>query len=267
MPGNGPSIKSTAFDAFAIEYDEDFTHSILGRLLRERVWKQLIEHFSAEQHILELTCGTGEDAVWLAKQGVRVTATDGSPQMTQVAQAKVIANGVTESVEVKQVSLQDVTRGHFQGQYFDGVFSNFGGLNTIGDWRALAEALATCVCPGGKVVLVPMGPICPWETFWYLAHGDMITAFRRYRSQTTAVIGDTTIPIWYPSVKQLRVDFAPWFDHISTTSLGLWLPPSYLDQWVNRFPRLFTWLNQFERTTAGWLGGWGDHYVAVFERR
>lgn len=291
-------VNPTAFDAFAEAYDDDFTRSRLGQLLRPRVWHILARHFSPGQHVLELACGTGEDALWLAQQGIHVLATDGSAEMVRQAKAKAEEQG-RGRVEVKQVSLQEVIEGNsiksgvealaesslivsaeastpvaeigglrspVPGR-FDGVFSNFGGLNTIGEWRPLAEALAGLVKPGGKVILVPMGPLCPWEILWYLGHGQPQTALRRFRASAPAKIGDAVIPIWYPEAGRLRADFAPWFRHLSTESLGLWLPPSYLDYWVDRWPRLFGWLNQFEQKTARLSGGWGDHYVVVFERK
>ncbi|MBI1880358.1 MAG: methyltransferase domain-containing protein [Chloroflexi bacterium] len=272
----------TAFDAFAEVYDDGFTHSTLGQLLRPRVWEKLAQHFTAGQHILELTCGTGEDALWLAQRGVHVTATDGSAEMVKKAEAKAEAVGVRRrgeeargrgSVEVEQISLQEVVEGYFGGRQsvvggrFDGVFSNFGGLNTIGEWRALAEALAKMIKPGGKVILVPLGPMCPWEVIWYLAHGQPKMAFRRWaRKGASAKIGDALIPIWYPSAGRLRTDFAPWFSHVETQSLELWLPPSYLDHFVNKWPGFFVRLNQFEKATACLTSGWGDHYIIVFKR-
>lgn len=276
-------INPTAFDAFAEAYDDDFTHSILGQLLRPRVWNVLAQHFSAGQHVLELTCGTGEDALWLARRGVHVTATDGSAEMVEKAKAKAEAAGVTRggeearrwgSLEIEQISLQEVIEGYFaglrspvSGPPFDGVFSNFGGLNTIGEWRSLAAALAEIVRPGGTVILVPMGPFCPWEIGWYLAHGQPRQAFRRFsRNGAPAKIGAAVIPIWYPSAGRLRADFAPWFTHLTTQSLELWLPPSYLDHFVNRRPGLFHRLNRFEKATARLTGGWGDHYIIVFKR-
>lgn len=265
-------VNPAAFDAFAEAYDDDFTRSCLGRLLRPRVWNILARHFSPGQHVLELACGTGEDALWLAQQGVHVLATDGSAEMVKKARAK--AAGLQGSIEVKQVSLQEVAEGYFddlRSSVFgclDGVFSNFGGLNTISEWRPLAAALAEMVRPGGKVILTPMGPLCPWEILWHLGHGQPKTALRRFARQGTPTkIGQTVIPIWYPAAGRLRADFSPWFCHLSTESLGLWLPPSYLDHWVNRWPRLFGWLNQFEQKTARLSGGWGDHYVVVFEHK
>lgn len=262
----------TAFDAFAEAYDDDFTRSLLARLLRPRVWQRLAQHFSPGQHVLELACGTGEDAVWLARRGIRVTATDGSAQMVAAATAKARAAGVSDRVEIVQYSLQEITN-YPKGaslptanRQFDGAFSNFGGLNTINAWRALAESLSKLVKPGGKLILAPMGPFCPWEMLWHLAHGQPGVALRRFGRSATAKIGESEIPIWYPSARRLRADFAPWFKPVGVESLGLWLPPSYLGHLVERWPGLFTRLNRLEAATARLTGGWGDHYLIIFER-
>src|SRR5688572_29264525 len=277
-----PGLDPTAFDAFAGDYDDNFTHSGLGRLLRPRVWATLAQYFAPGQHVLELACGTGEDALWLAQQGVHVTATDGSAEMVRVAQAKTAADGVT----VEQLSLQQLmagqrplnqnplggglrpSTGHSPkaAPRLDGAYSNFGGLNTINAWPLLAKRLADLIKPGGTLILVPMGPFCPWEIAWYAAHGQPKVAFRRFGSSAPAKIGERVIPIWYPSVKRLQAAFRPWFTRLETRSLGLWLPPSYLGHFVERWPRLFEGLNRFEQRAARLTGGWGDHYIIIFRR-
>lgn len=274
-------MNSSAFDAFAPTYDTDFTHTRLGQLLRQRVWQVLAQQFGAGQQVLELTCGTGEDAVWLAQRGVIVTATDGSPEMVQATAVKAEQAGVSGRVTAVPLSLQEIAEN--RNPYavtpkpitdhglpitdYDGVLSNFGGLNTIGNWQPLAEQLAPMIRPHGRVVLVVMGPLCPWEMGWHLLHGEWGTAVRRFRSSAPATIGSSTIPIWYPSARQLRRAFAPWFRHLRTRSLGLWLPPSYLGHLVERWPRFFTWLNRLEDRTARLTGGWGDHYILILEKR
>jgi SAM-dependent methyltransferase len=269
----GEITNPAAFDAFADNYDDAFTQSLLSRLLRPRVWEKLAAHFKAGQHVLELACGTGEDAVWLAKRGMRVTVTDGSAKMIEAARAKAEAAGLAGQITAAQLSWQEIINGNLGGQrstvgghQFDGIYSNFGGLNTIGAWAALAERLAAAVRLGGKLILVPMGPVCPWEIVWHLLHGQPRVAFRRFGRTTVAKIGDTTIPIWYPSAGQLRRAFGPWFRHLKTESLGLWLPPSYLDHFVNRWPDFFARLGQFEKRTAHLTQSWGDHYIIIFER-
>lgn len=256
-----------AFDAFAQDYDRDFSATPLGQMLRKRVWRVLAQSFPAGSHVLELACGTGEDAIWLARRGVRVTATDGSPQMVEQVRAKAKASGVLDRVQVRHQTLQEICASTPSGVPYDGALSNFGGLNTLPEWSTLAEALAARLQPGARVVLVPMGPWCPWETAWMTLHGRPRDGLRRFRQPAQAVIGPTTIPIWYPSLRRLRRDLAPWFQLRHAQSLGLWLPPSYLGHLVTRFPTLFAFLNRLESKTASLTRGWGDHYIALFERQ
>jgi len=268
MPGKpARAVDPAAFDAIAREYDAGFTNSRLGRMLRARVWHELERHFRPGQHILELACGTGSDALWLARQGIRVTASDGSAEMVQVAREKTRLAGMADRVQFRQLALQKVGEEQFPaGCRFDGLLSNFGGLNTLGDWRPLAGSLAPLLSSGSRIVLVVMGPFCPWEIGWHALHGEWTTAARRLRRNTTATLGRRTIPVWYPAARRLRRAFSPWFRHVKTESLGLWLPPSHLGPLVDRWPQMFVGLNHIERATARLTAGWGDHYILVLER-
>lgn len=256
-----------AFDSFAATYDQTFTDTRLGHMLRDRVWCTLQACFAPGSHVLELACGTGVDAVWLAQRGVRVLATDGSPAMVDVARRRIAGAGLEAMVAVEHRSLQGLASREWPAPGpFDGAYSNFGALNTISSWSGLARSLANAVRPGGRLVLVPMGPICPWEVAWHLFHGDIETAVRRLRQPATARIGAANIPIWYPRLRQLKRALSPWFSHLETYSLGLWLPPSYLGHLVERRPTLFYGLSRLETFTARLSGDWGDHYVSIFSR-
>jgi SAM-dependent methyltransferase len=256
------------FTALAAGYDADFTYTALGRILRRRVWRRLRQNFEPGQHVLEVACGTGEDAVWLAGQGIQVTATDGSPEMIRVLRKKALRQDRGSCIIAEVLSLQSIAAGEtpFDLGSFDGAFSNFGGLNTIDDWPALAGGLAALVRPGGRLVLVPMGPLCPWEIGWHLAHGQPRRAFRRFKGSTRARVGERTIPIWYPSAGRLRRDFRPWFKTMTVESLGLWLPPSYLRRLLCRWPEFWVGLSGLEAATGRLTAGAGDHYILILER-
>ena len=279
-----------AFDQVAASYDSTFTTTLLGRMLRKRVWDSFEEHFQDGFHVLDLACGTGEDALWLAQQGIHVTAMDGSSEMVKLASDKSHQHQHSGDIVVRQFSLEEMmdkprtvldqmAAQRSQSQVigspiedasrpvlFDGAFSNFGGLNVIDSWSALASALAVLIRPGGKVVLVPMGPFCPWEILWNLLHAKPRTAFRRFSPKIHAVVGNSEIPIWYPSPGRLKKDFQPWFRPLSTASLGFLLPPTNLAHLVERWPRIFSFLEKFERMIDGISFGLGDHFILILER-
>lgn len=270
------------FDVAAETYDAQFSGTRLGRWLREAVWSCLEASFWPGDDVLELGCGTGEDAVWLASQGVRVVATDASWAMLAVAQGKVTATGLTDRVHLLQVDLnsragtagtgteQGRSRFCFLPSTFDGVFSNFGALNCLADRRPMARALAGLVRPGGRVVLVLMGPACPWEVGWHLLHGKPGQALRRLRSGAQAHLGQgITTSVWYPSPRRLEAEFQPWFAVRRMVGIGSLLPPSYLGHLVDRWPGLFGPLARLDQALGSiWPWTWlNDHYLMVLERR
>lgn len=266
------------FDAVAAGYDASFTDRPLGRWLRAIVWQRLEWAFEPGQHVLELGCGTGEDAVWLAGRGITVTATDASPVMLEMARRKAEAAGVGASVQTHLVDLTRLAPGSdaavaselsFQDM-FDGALSNFGPLNCVEDRAALVAALAGLVRRGGRVVVVVMGPLCPWEIVWHLGQRQVRTAFRRFHSGRPARVGDGgTVRVWYPSHRRLEREFAPHFKTLEIAGVGLLLPPSEMSRLVERAPRVFGRLAAIDRRLAGtppwrWLN---DHYLMVLERR
>lgn len=265
--------RPAAFDSAASSYDRDFTHTALGRLLRRRVWERLDRSFGPGDRVLELGCGTGEDAIHLASRGVAVLATDSSERMLAVAQAKVTTAGAEDLVRLDQL---DVTSVDLQGRLralasepFDGAFSDFGALNTVSHRYALAEGLGSVMQIGGRLVVVVMGPFCPWEMAWHAAHGEPRAAVRRWRRGGVARVGDRIrTRVWYPSPARLRREFAPSFRLVDTAALGVALPPSGLAGVVEHRPRLRAALATAEQVVAGrgWAPWAADHHMTTLER-
>lgn len=263
------------FDVAAASYDAEFTSTQLARWLRESVQSHLATAFGHGDHVLELGCGTGEDAIWLAHRGVRVTATDVSQSMLDVAQHKAAAAGLSNLINFAAIDLASLSAAHsplstLHPPPFTGAFSNFGPLNCLADRREVATVLGRWVRPGGKVLLVLMGPLCPWEIGWHLVHGQPRPAFRRFRRGVEAHVGDgAMIRVWYPSPRTLAAEFEPYFEVCELVGIGSLLPPSYLSHLVDRRPGLFERLVTADRRIgASWPWTWlNDHYLMVLQRR
>jgi SAM-dependent methyltransferase len=283
---------SSPFDSMAAGYDSGFTESQIGALMRQAIWRRLDARFRPGDRVLELNCGTGEDAVYLARRGVRVLATDIAPAMLDVARAKVARAGLADLVEVQQLAIEDLATRHGDTETrrhgdkkngrsdtlsqspglpvslsgpFDGVLSNFGGLNCVADLPSVAAGLAGCLRPGAMALLCVMGPLVPWEWAWYLRRGQPAKAFRRLRRGGVAWRGLT---IRYPSIGALRRAFAPWFRMRRASAVGALLPPSYAEGWAVRRPRLLGRLGRWERRFETWppLPWLADHYLLELER-
>lgn len=260
-------MPTAVFDTLAPDYDAHFTESTLGRILRRAVWQWLDRAFAPGERVLELNCGTGEDAVHLAARGVRVLATDASPAMLDVARAKVDRGGLSGSVDVRLAAVErlDQMLAGCDGS-MDGAFSNFGGLNCVADLPHAARALAALLKPGARVVLCVMGPLVPWEWAWFAAHGQPGKAFRRLVGRGTEWRGAT---VRYPSIGAMRRAFAPGFAVRRVGGLGVLVPPTYAEQWARRHPRFVERLDRWERRIESWpiVPSFGDHYLLELERR
>jgi SAM-dependent methyltransferase len=254
-----------AFDTLALTYDLTFTETKTGRWLRGRVHARLNRMYKAGMHVLELGCGTGEDARHLAAQGVRITATDASPKMLEIAAAKNISTPLAQFVPL---DLANLPEDEFL-EPLDGAFASFGVLNCLGDWKPLAEWLGKRVRPGGKIAFGIMSPYCAWEIMWHGAHGDLRSATRRLRRSTRFKPTHTVdIPIYYPPPRRIARDFASYFERTHIEGLALVLPPSEIYPVIEKRPKLHTRLTNLDNrlSRVKLLAPFADHYWIEFER-
>lgn len=258
---------ASPFDAAAPDYDATFTRTVLGGRLRRAVWRRLDACFSPGDRVLELGCGTGEDAVYLARRGVRVSAVDAAAAMVAEARRKAAAAGLADRVELGELAIEDLAAdGRRLAGPFDGALSSFGALNCVADLAAVSAAVADRLRPGAPAVLCVMGPWVPWEWAWFLVRGRPGTALRRLRSGGVRWRG---MEVRYPSIRALRRAFEPTFRLRRIGAVGALLPPSYAEAWAVRHPRLVAGLDRWERRLeARWPLPWlADHYLAELERR
>jgi SAM-dependent methyltransferase len=255
----------TPFDALASTYDAKFSASPIARELRGRAQARLAARFPAGAAALELGCGTGEDALWLARRGVRVTATDSSAAMLDAARARLAGEPL---VRVAALDLAQLPA-EFGGPY-DGVFSSFGPLNCLPEWTTLAHWLAGRVRPGGYAAFGVMSRVCLWEIGWHGLHGDWRTAGRRLRGMSgfQAEAAGPPLAISYPTIGAFTHAFAPWFRRTHLEALGLFLPPTDVYGVIERRPRLLRSLLALDRRLgrAGWLAACADHFWIEFAR-
>ena len=261
------SAAGAAFDRIAQDYDRIFTHSFIGRAQRDAVWKVLTRTFRANEKVLELNCGTGEDAIFLAGNGIAVFALDASPQMIARAEQRLQHNAPEIPVVFCELPTERIGELHPETQ-FDGAFSNFSGLNCIADLDAVASSLADMVKQGGRLVLCFSTRFCLIEILYYLAVGQWRKAFRRCKGHSEVTLDGIRFTVYYPTLRKIRQSFAPDFRLSFCTGIGVAIPPSYFEGWVRRHAGLVPLLRWMETLFATFpiLRSTGDHVLLCFEK-
>lgn len=262
---------SAGFDQIANEYDADFVNTATGKMQRNIVWDYLKKFLDKKDSlsILELNCGTGEDAIWLASKGHKVLATDVSEKMLEVANKKANASGFGESISF---SILDISKPETYPKdiQFDIVFSNFGGFNCLSpdDFLKVLPAIAKILKPKGRLISVIMPKFCLWESFYFSLKGEFSKVFRRNRADSLAVqLGDNQVETWYFSPSQIQGLNPSAFRIIRKRPVGLFLPPSYLENYFAKHPKSLHFLNRVEKLfgSFSFTSSFSDHFIIDME--
>jgi ubiquinone/menaquinone biosynthesis C-methylase UbiE len=256
-----------AFDSIAASYDDLFTRSMIGRAQRAAVWHALLDAFTPGARILELNCGTGEDALFLARHDISVVACDGSAGMILTARKRLQDEEPDAPIQFKLLPTEHLARLH-PSTLFDGALSNFSGLNCLSNLNQAARDLASLVTPRGPVLICLSTRFCFAETLWFLFHGDFRKAFRRTPGVAHAKVNEFTVKVYYPTLREVKQSFSPWFRLRSCTGIGVAVPPSYLEPTMRKFPRLLRILRWIDQRISHLplLRIMGDHMFLHFER-
>src|SRR3989338_6220070 len=233
-----------SFDAAASDYDRSFTHTSVGKAQRERVWYYLgqlpIREGSA---VLEVNCGTGEDAKRWHENGYSVIASDLSPKMISEAQSKFpeIDFRVLNLLELDQLNNEPQT-----------IFSDFGGLNCL-----------------PKADLEQFFKKTTWDRWYPTLKGRFSNRNRRNTTEAINVmVNDTAVPTWYYSPKEIIRLANPYFDVELLRPVGLFIPPSYMVPFFTKRPRalrLLIWLEK--RFSFSFFANRSDHYFLSLKKR
>lgn len=257
---------SNDFDTHAQNYDVVFTHSSIGKAQRDRVYAYLDDELNTTTslRILELNCGTGEDANYLHQKGHQVIATDISEEMLTVAKGK------HPDIRFQRLDISTITATTFD-QKFDVIFSNFGGLNCISetqlqDFIAISETLLTS---GGKLIMVIMPKNTLWERLYFSLKFQFKKAFRRNTKEAIyAHVEGVQVPTWYYNPKDIYAFAKAYTKPTHIKPIGIAIPPSYLEPYFKNKPRFMKLLITLE----SWFqhpfwAKYADHFLISFEKK
>lgn len=260
---------ATAFSRQAALFDALYSRNAIVQYKRERVREHVNQFLQQGSRMLELNAGTGEDAIYFAQHGHSVHATDLSTGMQERLIVKVKTTGLEEKITTEVCSFTQLDQLKNKGPY-DHIFSNFAGLNCTNELDKVLRSFSPLLNKDGIITLVILPKFCLWETL-LLFKGKFKTAFRRFFSAKgrKAHIEGTFFTCWYynPSyiIKQSKNDF----ELLALEGLCTIVPPSYIEKFAEKYPKLFGYLKKTENKLKGYWP-WrlmGDYYIITLRKR
>ncbi|QHY99076.1 Demethylrebeccamycin-D-glucose O-methyltransferase [Streptomyces sp. S4.7] len=109
--------------------------------------------------VLDLGCGQGGDALWLARRGWRVTAVDVSAVAVERLTALALAHGLAGRIDAERHDL----RASFPRGTFDLVSAHYLHTPLDLDRATVLRAAAHALRPGGRLLVVDHGSTAPWS--------------------------------------------------------------------------------------------------------
>ena len=231
--------------------DSVLTRSAIGQLQRKQVWNYLesiTPHLDGLE-ILELNCGTGDDALLFSDKGINIVATDVSEEMLKVTVQKANQFSMQNKISSHYLDLDTFDETLFDKK-FDLVFSNFGVTNCINpeSLKKLLHKIPSILSPGGRFVAVVMPKFCLWESVYMFLKFRFGKIFRRMTNKGIAVdIQGTSIKTWYYNPSKIRKWTGSKFKVVTTRPIGFALPPSQLESNFTRKKGFLLRLNSLEK--------------------
>ena len=257
-------MTSALFNAAAKDYDDIFTNTKIGRLQRNSVWRYLESILPKNNiNILELNCGTGEDAIWLGKKGHKILATDVSEKMIEETRKKVNNLELSDFISAHQIDINEIDK-LLSAQKFDLAFSNFGGLNCLNEkeLKNLSQSLKPLLNQNGRFVAVVMPDFCMIESVYFLLKFRFDQVLRRKKNQLVN-IGNGNIETYYYCHKRFSKIFSDEFYINNIIGIGMFVPPSYLNNFFKNKNIILKFLSKLENIFAKhtFSASMSDHYL------
>ena len=259
-----------AYDEYASRYDRLLTENRINAYMRREMSRALTATFGTGKRLIELGCGTGDEALALAPNQSEIFAFDPSLRMIEIASRKAAASGTGGNVRFSVGKATDLLRhlgDESQKTGFDGGYASFS-LSYEPDLRVVSKALAPWIRPGGWFVMATMNRICGVEFAGALLSAHPRLAGRRLEKRTLHKVGAYSTPIFPRTTKEVIDAVRDYFHFEDVRALPVIMPPPYANRAVAGWGALLDILAELDSHLGSFpvIRLFGDHNLLRFRR-
>lgn len=263
---------SVAWDEKAINYDLLFGSDPITKFIRDFNVKFILKHLKSGNNttLLDLGCGSGEDAIFLAKKGYEIFAIDISQNMINQAQKKAEKSGVSDKISYHTLRIEQI--GKLRLPRFDSIYSSFGPLNYVSGIDKVVKHLYNRLRPNGLFIVNLINKFCISEFLYFLMKRRLKKSTRRWFQYPVLLPISKKAPSIYwkfYTPKEFYNICSRYFSHVETVGLPIIIFPLN-SSWSRKFLlNIFIKLIKIEKIIAGWkpINKLGDHFIMVMKKR
>src|SRR5712691_561061 len=248
------SAPRAAFNLVADTIDATAVKNPVNFWLRSESRRELLATFPAGSALIEIGCGTGADAVFLAEQGRRIAAFDISDRMVELARQRVATRKLERTVLLWRGRLNEVTAELSRSRWcpFDGAYASFS-LAYEESLQDVARLVHSLLKLGARFVFTVPNRLCVSNLAAAVVRLRIRRAVERFEDPIWVTIRGTTVRVRTYTQARVRAILKGLFEVEGIAGLPVFmLPPSLynpsfervrakLELFDNHLARRFPW--------------------------
>jgi ubiquinone/menaquinone biosynthesis C-methylase UbiE len=259
------------WDYKAEKYDIEDKKGFISQFIFNRSIFYLRKYFRPNSKLLELGCGTGTEAIELAKyNNYKILAIDISSKMIEIAKNKALKENLNQNVEFKVLPIEEIKV--LKNMKFNGVYSLGGALNCVEDIKTAADVISKIIVPNGYFIASLINKYCLFETLFFLFKLNFKKAFRRFLTNPVKIKLNINLPeikVFYYTPKKFYSFFKNNFILEKIVALPFAIPPQYLENVYSKFKIIFNKILNLEEKMSEFypFNTFGDHFIIIMRRK
>lgn len=245
------------------DYDRLMNENPFSVYLRNEFHKIIDKYIKHGCKVLDLGCGTGDDAIYAARQNAKVTAIDISEEMINIAEAKTQNAGLKSKIKYYAADIEQWVNEN--NEPFDVVISNFNAINYVKDLDKFLQHLNKSINKNGTAVITMINNKSISEFYFYFLKFKFNKSLNSLFNRKKNIITELNI---YP-VNRVNKLFRKYFKMKKAEGISIIAPPYSMQGIYKKLKKIMPVILKLEKliSSNSFFYNYSDHIIWELKKK